>query len=51
MRVRTGTGLALLVVLGAIGSTCSGPQSASPTASPAAGDLAGIRIEVHEAPG
>ena len=51
MRVRTGTGLALLIVLTAIGSACSGSQSASPTASPAAGDLAGIRIEVHEAPG
>ena len=52
MRVRTAIGLAVLLVFVAIGSAaCSGTQSSPSATSPVIGDLAGVEIDVHKAPG
>ncbi|MCJ7780838.1 MAG: hypothetical protein MUQ27_08420 [Acidimicrobiia bacterium] len=51
MTIRTAIGLTLLLVLMAAVSGCGGLQSAPPRSTPAPGDLIGLRIEVHEAPG
>jgi hypothetical protein len=52
VRARTATGLALLLVLGGIGTVACSETQPSPTpSSPIIGDLAGVEIEVHKAPG
>jgi hypothetical protein len=43
-------GLALTLAVFAVASACTGSESASTTVSPSAGELAGIRIDVHETP-
>jgi hypothetical protein len=40
----------MLVILVTIAGACSGSQATPPDPSPSAGELTGVRVEVHEAP-
>ena len=52
VKTRTSFGLALVLVIAATGITACGGSAPSPTSAvQTAGDLSGVRIEVHEAPG
>jgi hypothetical protein len=50
MRIRVGIGLVLLFALPAAVGACTATESVSTSVSHAAGELAGVRIDVHEAP-
>ncbi|MCL1692840.1 MAG: hypothetical protein M3096_04075 [Actinomycetia bacterium] len=50
MRIRTGMGLACLLAVLAVATACTGDQSIAPPDSPSAGELTGVRIDVHETP-
>ncbi len=50
MRIQTGMGLALLLAVFAVATGCTGSQSITPPDSPSAGELSGVRIDVHETP-
>ena len=50
VRIRTGMGLAFLLTVFAAATGCTGDQSIAPPDSPSAGELTGVRIDVHETP-